>query len=564
MKLFDNLSVAFDRFDDTIQSYIQKALNSSGVAYSKSSVYGIIFSGVKGIMQNIMFYIEDALNEQNVFTAYRKKSIYSLAKISGYEPFYGSPASGNIIISLLNNKGRLKNNTSKLIIYNNTNIINRNTNITYMLKLSTSKYVIDLNKPIINKEFSIVQGFQATAQYVAKGINLETIHIESVELFDINSIEVYVDGKKWLRVGTLYDMTEYGEEYIVTIGYDNSFDVMFGNTSYGRLLNEGQVVNINYIKHIGSNGNINVNTSANLIFNDYGYDIYGNTVNLNDYIKINLKNMLSGGINADSIDFLKKNIGLNSRSNVLVSDDNFKLFLKRFSFIGQSNVYVDINSMKVICVAIKNFNNIINSLNDLYTVSNSDYLLTDNEKQIVIDTLYNSKKMFAGLSFEFEDPILRKYAIQCFVKISDKYNKDTIEEQIKTIIFDYFNTNSNDVTFIAKSTLINLVLNNVSNIDSLSLNIISEFNEQAYFNKKYTKYNIEQSKNDSITYNKEEIYYTAGSHCGLDDFGNIKVDSKLEIPILGGPIRYYYNKDNEKNNFSSSVLINPIEVYFTT
>ena len=59
-----------------------------------------IFDGIKGVMQNIMFYIEDALTEQNIYTATRKKSIYSLAKISGFEANYGNAAGGVLIAKL--------------------------------------------------------------------------------------------------------------------------------------------------------------------------------------------------------------------------------------------------------------------------------------------------------------------------------------------------------------------------------------------------------------------------------------------------------------------------------
>ena len=93
-KLFTLMETSFDRFDETVRTYLSKTFNSLGYQYTHNQIFGIIYDGIKGIMQNAMFYIEDALTEQNVFMASRKKSIYSLAKISGYEPFYGSAAVG--------------------------------------------------------------------------------------------------------------------------------------------------------------------------------------------------------------------------------------------------------------------------------------------------------------------------------------------------------------------------------------------------------------------------------------------------------------------------------------
>ena len=96
-KLFTLMETSFDRFDETVRTYLSKTFNSLGYQYTHNQIFGVIYDGIKGIMQNAMFYIEDALTEQNIQTAIRRKSIYSLAKVSGYEPYYGSAASGSII-----------------------------------------------------------------------------------------------------------------------------------------------------------------------------------------------------------------------------------------------------------------------------------------------------------------------------------------------------------------------------------------------------------------------------------------------------------------------------------
>ena len=96
MKLFEIMDTAFSSFDNTVRTYLQKTFNDLGLNYTHNQIFGVIFDGIKGIMQNVMFYIEDAFTEQNIFTAQRKQSIYSLAKISGYEPYYGAAATGTV------------------------------------------------------------------------------------------------------------------------------------------------------------------------------------------------------------------------------------------------------------------------------------------------------------------------------------------------------------------------------------------------------------------------------------------------------------------------------------
>ena len=56
--------------------------------------------------------------------------------------------------------------------------------------------------------------------------------------------------------------------------------------------------------------------------------------------------------------------------------------------------------------------------------------------------------------------------------------------------------------------------------------------------------------------------YEEESHPGLDNYGNISVDSKMEIPILHGGFRYYPNKELNSNSKNDSIRIKEIEIYF--
>ena len=222
MKLFKINETSFDNFDATVRNYLSKTLGAVGKQFSNSQIFGAIFEGIKGVMQNAMFYIEDALTEQNIFTAYRKSSIYSLAKVSGYEPNYGSAASGLINIEL------------KLT---NSYVVESN-------KVNINGQIIDTNKlkPLMTTQLKIVQGVKKSSYYTAKGKLLETIHITTNGLYDKDYIEVLVDGKLFTPVTCLYDMSENSEEYVISTGYNNELDIMFGNGVHGKYLTEGQSV----------------------------------------------------------------------------------------------------------------------------------------------------------------------------------------------------------------------------------------------------------------------------------------------------------------------------------
>lgn len=558
MKLFKVMETAFDNFDQSVRLYLQKTFDSVGYQYTHSQIFGVIFDGMKGIMQNIMFYIEDALNEQNIFTAYRKKSIYSLAKSSGYDAFYGSAASG-IILCTMQIANELDSKSTKVYIRNGCKLFNKANGMQYIINLPTDTYVIDISKPLITHEFSILQGKFGKSVFVSKGQVMETFHVNSTELFDREYIKVKVDGELWSMVPNLYDMTENSKEYILSIGYDNSFDIIFGNNVNGKKLEEGQTIEVEYLQHTGEYGNIYPNERTNFNFVDNGYDTLGNPVELNNYLKLKVQSCISGGTNSDSIQFIRTMIGRNSRSLVLASEDNFKLFFKRFSFIGYVNCWSEQNSMTIITTAIRNLNKQIKDIEDYYKLKDEDYLLEKQQKDMIQNTLDNSKKAFAGITLKFKDPVLRKFAFICYVKVDSTYNKEIAINGIRKTLALYFLNSLEDVQFISKSELIKKIHEENDCIKAIDIDIISDLAEQCYRKGYYDKY-VLQNINGKNQYVTKRVIYEKELVPGLDNYGNIQLDSKFEIPILQGGFNYYPNKEQGLKN--DQIKIPDIQVFF--
>jgi len=558
-KLFSVMQTAYDQFDETVRLYLSKTFNSIGYQYTHNQIFGVIFDGIKGIMQNAMFYIEDALTEQNVRTATRRKSIYSLAKISGYEPYYGSAASGSIIGKVIMNNGSYLD-IDKIYINNYTRIINKNTGVNYVVILNSNRYIIYTKQPLTSHEFKIVQGTWNNYQYGCIGEPLERISIESSGLFDRDYIRVFVNGEEWEPVSSLYDMSKDSKEYVLTVGYENTFDILFGNGIYGKIPNPGDVVQILYLSHSGTIGNILYGDNPKFSFVDNGYDSEGNTVNLDDYLLLNLNTVISGGTNSDSIDFVRNMIGYNSRSNVIASEQNFKLFFKRFSFVGYVNCWSEENSMTIYATCISNIINNISSIDEYYKLTNKannnqGILITNDQKLMIQNTLKNSNKSFAGITLKFQDPEIRRFAIMCYVKTKSQYSKQDIEDSIKSVLGNYFMNLKEDSKFIAKSDLINIGSLCHDDIESFDIDIISELSEETFYRGFYYTSNFEYINGKYNLVNKK-VYYESDTNPGLDNYGNISLNSKLEIPILGGGFNYYTDKPN-KNSF---IKIDPITI----
>lgn len=553
------MQTAYDNFDKSVRTYLAKTFNSLGLQYSHSQIFGVIFDGVKGVMQNMMFYIEDALTEQNIFKATRKTSVYSLAKISGYEAYYGSAASGNVIAKTRLTNGINSIVSSKIYIQHGTVIQNEITGTVYSINLPSDYYVIDISKPLLSHSFNIVQGQFVVNKYVSKGYNLETIRISSLELFDKDYITVKVDGEIWKQASCLYDMTYESKEYVVNLGFDNAFDVMFGNDIHGKKLKEGQTITIEYLKHGGITGNIMPDEQSLFKFVTKLQDSVGTALNGNNYISLTISNSVSGGTNSDSVEFIRRMVGMNSRSLVLASEDNFKLFFKRFSFIGYVNCWSENNSMIVTATCLKNIKNEIKTYKDYFNLKKENLLLSTNEKTMIKETLKNSKKSFAGITLKFVDPIIRRFALICYVKADNKFNEGIISDNIKKALSNYFINLKDDTQFIPKSDLINTCLQNVENLKGIEIDIISELAEETYKNNYYEKYELEYI-NGTYEYVSKRVMYEKESTPGLDNYGNILLHSKLEIPYLQGGFRYYNDKENyNKKDF---VNIETIQILF--
>ena len=561
MKLFNTISTAYDRYDDTIKKYLSNVLGSIGMQYSHSQIFSVIFDGIKGIMQNAMFYIEDALTEQNIFTATRQKSVYSLAKISGYEPYYGCTAVGTVI-GQINANLNLDNKTTKIYIQNYSRLINMMNGLMYLIILPTEYYVIDLAKPIIKHEFKVVQGRLETDQYVAVGMPWETININTNELWDKDYFKVLVNGVEWEQCASIYDMYEGGQQYVLRTGYEGGIEIMFGNGNYGKIITGGSNIEIRMVKHSGATGNISSSDITSFRLQSLGYDTIGNSVNVNTYMSFSLQNPICGGTNSDNANFIKSVIGYNSRSLVLASEDNFKLFFRRFSFIGYVNCWSEHNSMCITATCLSNKAREVNGIDEYYKLDPNELLLTDSQKEMISETLSNSKKTFAGVTLKFQDPIIRRYAIICYVKVDNIYNKETTSIGIKTTLANYFMRLFNNVQFIAKSDLIKRILDENGSIKSIDIDIISELAEQTYANGYYNKYELKLI-NGEYKYVPVKVMYETNSSPGLDDFGNIVLDSKLEIPVLHGNFNYYMNKTNDKKiGLNNVIKIDTIQVYF--
>lgn len=555
MRLFNILETTFDNFDNTVRTYLSKTFDSLGLNYTSNQIFGVIYDGIKGVMQNVMFYIEDALTEQNIYTATRKRSFYSLAKLSGYEPYYGSAATGTATIKPVISNVPPTETTTKVFIRNHSVMIDADSGRSYTIMMPTDEYVIDITKPLVQHRVKIVQGIWTSTRFTATGENFETFQITNPALFDKQYVRVTVNGIEYKQVPCIYDMVENELGCVMTTGFDSSFEITFGNGAHGKATENGDSIVIEYIVHDGSIGNI-VN-AGNIHFTMVSpvYSINGNTLTASEYFTIGTDEPVTGGTDADTVDMVKKMIGYNSRSLVLASEDNYKQFLKRFSFIGRTAISADPSSMTITAMCMSNVIDKLSTPEDYLSINPDDLKLNDYQKEMVKTSLIKSDKIFAGVKFNFGDPVIRKFAAICYVKLDEGSIRDTITAVIRNTISEYFINLPENTTFIAKSDIIKTVLAADDRIKSFDIEFISDTAESAWYEGYWVKY-VQRMVNGVYSYVPVKTIYDSSVIPCMDNFGNIMLDTTIEMPMLSGGFNIY------DKNTGDSFRANTLDILF--
>ena len=151
----------------------------------------------------------------------------------------------------------------------------------------------------------------------------------------------------------------------------------------------------------------------------------------------------------------------------------------------------------------------------------------------------------------------------CYVKSTTMYNQDDITDRIKHAVAEYFVNMSIKTQFIPKSDIIKHVVDNVDCLEAFDFNFISELAEEAFYKGYYDK-QILKFINRGYVIIPQRVFYENNTYPGLDEYGNISLDTQLEIPILRGGFKYYPNKgdENTQPDKSDSIVIDSVQVFF--
>ena len=540
MKLFTAIQTQWNEFQNQVQKYIAEKLGRTG-GYGPSNIFGQIFTVLNGAVQNMMLYIEDAFTEQNVYTAERKKSIYGLARLSGYEPSLGKASKCNIKLTYNSSAAAA---SSLIVIPNRTKFLSNQNGLIYNAILPQEVCVFDITRSNASKYLNLVEGTFESRDYVSTGGELYTINYDYVGDLDIDYITLTVNGEVWERVDSLYDMLPNGHQYTIRVGINKGFDVIFGNGQYGAILEDGDNINVEILVHNGETGNIRPDEDITFRFATSIADPTGNAIDGNELFTVELESRegITSGTFSESTEQVRNMIGFNSRSLVLAEAKNYKIFLNRFSFVGYNRCWSEPGSLVVNALILRNYKQLCEKGSDYFTLGDEQFVLSESQKDSIRKTIVESKQQIAGTILNFIDPELKKYAFFFYLKMKAGvvYDEELIKSQIHNIVGNFFGDIKSDI-YIPKSDIIQLIKNEIPQIDGVNLYIVSEENEKAKQAGKYTE--------KRFTYNPSKMTYDVTErivplaegedpHLGLDEHGNILLENDMYFPILKGSWSY--------------------------
>lgn len=556
MKLFSLLDTKYNSYISKLQNYLSKTFSGMGTSFGSNTIFGQIITVVGNAIQNVMLYIEDALVEQNKYTAQRKKSIYGLAALSGYMPSYGKASIVSLKLDFM--PFNSKDSTYNVLLRNGTIFTCTQNGLMYNLMLPQESIILN---PADNatKYFTAIQGNFESQRFISTGGKYYSVSVHFVGNLDLDYLTVRVNDILWTRKDSLYDMLPNENAYVLKPSPDGSISVVFGNSIHGKELSVDDVIDVSYLIHDGEYGNVNPNLETYFVFNENLNDINGEEYNGNELFNVTFASTdaITSGSNADGLFDVKQMIGLNSRSLVLTTPNNYKEMLSKFGFCGYNRTWSDPNSNVINSLIIKNFKSNLTNPSDYFTLNEEDFKLNDSQKRSIFNYISRSGNQLASVKYGIFDPDICKYAMWVYVKMnSTQYNKEVVKTTVRNIIGSFFMNIQSDY-FIPKSDISYLLKLAINGIESVDIYILSEMNEKALIEGKYTDVKFELNNTTGQYVKKTEkvkLYDGENPGLGLDAHGNILLNVDSQFPVLMGGWKY-------KNDDGDEVLIdNPLTI----
>jgi hypothetical protein len=584
-KILNKARIQSSQIFEDARTYISRAYKRTGEFFTAASPYAQILSVLSELGQLIMLYIEDALVEQNIYTAQQTESIYGLARLAGHDPTRGFSATGQI-------KFRWKPGVSSeiagdaLTIPANAEISFTSNGLIYLVRTNGDQFRLDKNfSGYINAP--IIQGKIESQTVTATGERLQSFNIKVSGATGHDTVRVTVNGELWTSYNSLYEMNSNDKGYLIKTGIMGGLDLYFGNGNFGMIPPAGAIIQVEYIKHDGTLGNLGDSTDINFTWITEGVDSVGTPYDLNQILDFEVVSSPKMGGDPESTEFTKLIAPLASKSFVLATPENYEHFLSRynsFSYVDAYNTvddgYLDDDNV-IYLFMLPDVKRKLSGSQDYFSLPLEEFTFTETEQAAIQKTIEDSGQQMVVTDIEFVSPVIKKYRMDIYIRYFEGFDKNQIFKDVRSKISEYLiNITRRDK--LPKSDIIAL-LENVEGIDAVNIQFISSLEEEArrlgfYYVKTITitpstplLQDIGNGKQRFFFFEKnenvEKINLIPGQpnpvgfdkYIGLDRYGDITLE-KNEIALFRGG---WYDRDNAevKDNPALNEMAS-LSVYF--
>lgn len=558
LKFLNTVRTRASQIKSDTRTYVSRVYNRANTLFTEASPFAQIISVLSEVYEMLMFYIEDATVEQNIYTAQHPESIYGMSRLTGHDATRGFAATGEIEFrwkpgaDLGKIAGTGLNIDARAVLKCDLN------GLKYTLLNSKDRYRLEKSN-MTKVKTAIIQGEFEAQTVTGTGEKLQSFNIQINKLTDHSKVSVAVNGEKWTKHESLYDLLNNEKGYLLKTGISGGIDVYFGNGAFGAIPPLGSTIEIEYVKHDGFIGNIADGNEITFKWDSEGIDSLGEEHDLNEFLDITLTSSPKMGSERESTEFTKIMTPLASKSFVLATPDNYEYFLSRyglFSYVDAYNTtsdeYLDDDNV-IYIFAMPDVRKKLNSNQDYFSIPENEMFFDQNEYDKMLKVIQDSGQQMVTTEVVFVKPQIRKYSMDINIRYFEGFTKQEIFTDVRAAVSDYMlNVTRRDK--LPKSDIV-YILEEIEGIDAVNVRFISETEEtarrQGYYESVTTKIqpqepvileDIGNGKQKYIFFKKveevkvvdvDETTVIPYSVAGLDQWGDIIME-KEEVAVFRG------------------------------
>ena len=599
LRLFTSLKIRIgDILGETI-GFLQETFKQSKTIFTAASPFGQLLIVFENLSQLIFYYIEDSITELNIYEASRASSIYSLASLAGHNPSRAIGATAQIRIKP---KAGISFENNIIVLNDLLKLRCTNNGLQYVLELPQDELRLDLTDSQTLTVLGIRQGEVQSQTFTAKGIAFESYQmgLENNYYVDNFKVNVYVNGEIWTKYESLLDIPRGDKGFIIKTGITNGLDLYFGNGSFGKIPTLGSTIVVEYLSSEGAGGNIKIDDARqiNFTFDETGFSIVGDEIDLNSVLEITVISPPSFGVDPEELELTRLIAPKASKNFALINVDNYEVLLHKLQMFSTIRVFLApppaptsntipatiaaaglvvtgpitgvalpttaSGSTSTITAAlggsslarminlflIPDVSQLFTNGSDYFKLNTDKFKLTQYQKNQLLNFIERSGTKMISTDIIIIDPIITKYVLNISVIGFEDVSNDIIKSDVTNAIGQYFIKLSR-YDRVPKSDLIKII-EEVNGVDSVSITILSELNEAAAI----TRATLVLTGADSATSPiQSEVLI------GLDEFNDIIINSN-QFPVIRG------GWTDRAQNFYSEVIstteLSPINIEIKT